>query len=93
MQIEDSLKDDLKKVIKNIDKNGDGYLQYEEFVGEAHNLCTMISDLYLKNAFNLFDLSEDNGGDIPINHFKSIMCGAIGFKTAISHEQWEDFID
>ena len=79
MNIEASLEDDLRKVITKIDKNGDGQLQYREFIDEAHNVCTMISDLYLKNAFNLFDLSEENGGQIPIQHFQSIMCGALGF--------------
>ena len=42
-----------------MDKNGDGYIQYSEFLGEAQNVCIMISDLYLSHAFDLFDLGDD----------------------------------
>ena len=51
-----------------MDKNGDGYIQYSEFIEEAHKICIMISDLYLKQAFDLFDLGDDleNIGSIPI---------------------------
>ena len=43
-----------------MDTNGAGYIQYKDFMEEAHKVCIMISDLYLRHAFNLFDLSESN---------------------------------
>ena len=51
-----------------MDKNGDGYIQYQEFLDEAHKVCIMISDLYLRYAFDLFDLSDDleKAGEIPL---------------------------
>jgi Ca2+-binding EF-hand superfamily protein len=69
MQIESVLEDDLRKVITKMDKNGDGYIQYSEFLDEAHKVCIMISDLYLSHAFDLFDLddNQDNAGQIPIH--------------------------
>lgn len=68
MQMESVLEDDLRKVITKMDKNGDGYIQYQEFLDEAHKICIMISDLYLSHAFDLFDLNDDsdNAGQIPI---------------------------
>ena len=68
MQIESVLEQDLKKVIQKMDKNGDGYIQYQEFLDEAEKVCIMISDLYLRYAFDLFDLSDDHekAGEIPL---------------------------
>ena len=78
-----------------MDKNGDGYIQYSEFLDEAQNVCVMISDLYLRHAFYLFDLGDDieKEGLIPIDMLQSIMCGAIGSKKKISNEQWGDFVE
>ena len=95
MQMESVLEDDLRKVITKMDKNGDGYIQYQEFLDEAHKICIMISDLYLSHAFDLFDLNDDseNAGQIPIEQLQSVMCGAISTKNKIEIEQWEEFID
>ena len=95
MQMESVLEDDLRKVITKMDKNGDGYIQYQEFLDEAHKVCIMISDLYLSHAFDLFDLNDDseNAGQIPIEQLQSVMCGAISTKNKIEIEQWEEFID
>ena len=43
-----------------MDINGDGYIQYEEFINEANKICIMLSDLYLSHAFDLFDLNDDS---------------------------------
>mgnify|MGYP006093996383 FL=1 len=32
MQIESVLEEDLRKIIRKMDKNGDGYIQYSEFI-------------------------------------------------------------
>jgi hypothetical protein len=68
-----------------MDKNGDGYIQYSEFIEEAHKICIMISDLYLKQAFDLFDLGDDleNIGSIPIYMVQSAMCNSITSKRKI----------
>lgn len=55
----------------------------------------MISDLYLKHAFDVFDLEDDleNIGSIPINLVQSAMCNAItNLKRKILPEEWEDFV-
>lgn len=94
MQIESVLEEDLRKIIRKMDKNGDGYIQYSEFIEEAHKICIMISDLYLKHAFDLFDLGDDleHIGSIPINLVQSAMCNSITSKRKIQPEEWEDFV-
>ena len=69
MHLESILEDDLRKVLVQMDTNGDGYIQYKEFIEQAHKICIMISDLYLRHAFELLDLSDDNEnhGSIPID--------------------------
>ena len=55
----------------------------------------MISDLYLKHAFDLFDLGDDleNIGSIPINLVQSAMCNSVtNLKRKILPEEWEDFV-
>ena len=54
----------------------------------------MISDLYLRQAFELFNMNDDSDaqGSIPIYLLQSVMCGAISTKKRIELEQWEDFI-
>ena len=80
-----------------MDTNGDGYIQYKEFIQESHKICIMISDLYLRHAFELLDLSDDddieNHGSIPIDLLQQVMCSAISSKRKIDLEQWEDFVD
>ena len=76
-----------------MDTNGDGYIQYKEFIEEAHKVCIMISELYLRQAFDLFDLSDENQGQIPIDLLQSVMCSAISSKKKIEFEQWEEFVE
>ena len=78
-----------------MDKNGDGYIQYQEFLDEAHKVCIMISDLYLRYAFDLFDLNDeaDKAGEIPMVMLQNVMCGAISTKKKIDLDEWEDFIE
>jgi len=54
----------------------------------------MISDMYLKQAFDLFDLGDDleNIGSIPIYMVQSAMCNSITSKRKIEIEEWEDFV-
>lgn len=82
MQIESILDEDLQKLIKGLDKNKDGYIQYQEFISAAQEFCIAVSDLYLKHAFELFNFYDDfdNDGYIPLEMLQSVMCWAINFK-------------
>ena len=81
MHIESLLEDNLRKIIAKMDVNGDGYIQYSEFMTAAEQVCMMISDLYLKQAFDLFDFGDgETQGLIHVDTLKNIMCGAIETK-------------
>lgn len=76
-----------------MDKNGDSYIQYTEFVQAANEFCINISDLYLKHAFELFDFGFGEDGSIPIDMLQHVMCGAISTKKKITHEEWIEYIE
>ena len=88
MHLESVLEDDLKKIIVQMDTNNDGLIQYKEFITEAHKVCIMISDLYLRHAFEMFDFSDnnDNPGKIPIHDLQTVMCGAVSSRVKIDFE-------
>lgn len=48
--------DELKAIIKKIDLNQNGSIEYSEFVAAASNLHNMMTEKNLKQAFDLFDL-------------------------------------
>jgi hypothetical protein len=55
----------------------------------------MISEIYLRHAFDLFNMSDDvdSKGSIPIHLLQSVMCSAISTKRRIESEQWEEFVE
>jgi hypothetical protein len=48
----------------------------------------MISDLYLRYAFDLFDLNDDaeKAGEIPLVMLQNVLCGAISTKKRIDND-------
>lgn len=51
--------EDLMQIIKNIDFNQNGQIEYSEFVVAASNISNMMTEKNLKQAFNLFDLDAN----------------------------------
>ena len=47
---------DLEEIMKRIDVNKDGMIQYSEFIMAASNIKNMMTEINLKCAFDLFDL-------------------------------------
>ncbi len=47
---------DLEEIMKRIDFNQDGMIQYSEFIMAASNMKNMMTEINLKYAFDLFDL-------------------------------------
>ena len=47
---------ELERIIKNVDFNNNGKIEYSEFITACTNVSTMLSEKYLQEAFNLFDL-------------------------------------
>jgi calcium-dependent protein kinase len=55
------LKDyELKNIFEEIDQNGDGFIEYEEFLRATINQKQMMAEQNLKMAFDQFDENGDN---------------------------------
>ena len=65
----------LNKVIESIDFDGNGFIEYEEFIRVTLPKEQLFTEKNLKNAFDMFDL--DKNGTISLNEFKEIL----GIKT------------
>ena len=64
-------KEQLNKVIESIDFDGNGYIEYEEFIRVTLPKEKLFTEANLKTAFDMFDL--DKNGTISLNEFKEIL--------------------
>ena len=48
--------DELQGILKKIDLNQNGMIEYSEFIAAASNLQQLLTEKNLKQAFDLFDL-------------------------------------
>jgi len=63
--------EDLDTLIKKIDLNNNGHIDYSEFVSATINRANILSQSKLEAAFNLFDVNKD--GFLTIDEFKEIL--------------------
>ena len=61
----------LNKVIESIDFDGNGFIEYEEFIRVALPKDQLFTEKNLKIAFDMFDI--DKNGTISLNEFKEIL--------------------
>jgi len=64
-------KEELEKIIKSIDFDGNGYIEYEEFIRVTLNKEQLFSDVNLKTAFDMFD--EDKNGTISLKEILKVI--------------------
>ena len=64
-------KEELDKVVESIDFDGNGYIEYEEFIRVTLPKEQLFTDANLKTAFDMFDL--DKNGTISLTEFKEIL--------------------
>ena len=64
-------KDEVIKIIKSIDFNNSGAIEYEEFIRIAIPKEDLFTDVNLKEAFDLFDINKK--GIITINDMKEVL--------------------
>ena len=67
--------EELQKIMKNIDLNQNGQIEYSEFVSAASNFHNLMTEKNLKQAFDLFDL--DANGQITPRELKHVL----GYKN------------
>ena len=64
-------KDEVMKIIKSVDFNNSGAIEYEEFIRIALPKEDLFTDVNLKEAFDLFDINKK--GIITVNDMKEVL--------------------
>ena len=77
------LEDEFEAIMKNLDSDKSGFIEYEEFLRATLNLETILSDKNLELAFNFFD--EDKSGKLEPSEIKA----ALGIKEASDTKEAE----
>ena len=75
---------EVDTIFKNIDNDGNGSIEYEEFVRAVIGKEKLLSDDFIKHTFNFFD--KDQSGEITIEELKHI------FNNKISEEKIKKII-
>ena len=75
-----------KQIFKRIDMDMSGYIDYSEFVVATINKKKLLTEVKLKQAFNLFD--KDGGGSITPDEIKNILFPGQNFDD----EVWEKVV-
>ena len=64
-------KDEVLKIIKSVDFNNSGAIEYEEFIRIALPKEDLLTEKNLKEAFDLFDINKT--GNITVNEMKEVL--------------------
>jgi calcium-dependent protein kinase len=82
-------KTEVEKIIGIIDVDGNGFIEYEEFLRAAMNKERILTEKNLQAVFNLFD--NDRSGKISIGEIRNILGGDSDLK--ISDEVWSQIVN
>ena len=77
---------EIVKVIKKIDQDKSGFIEYEEFLRAVIDKEMLICDDKLEKTFKLFD--KDGGGSITPDELKSFL----GISSKYSDKVWNEII-
>ena len=64
-------KEEVSKIIKEIDFNNSGFIEYEEFIRAALPKEDLFTEVNLKEAFDLFDINKK--GFFSSNEMKEVL--------------------
>lgn len=76
-------------MLKACDENGDGKIDYSEFIGAAYNKQLLLSSHNLRAAFDMLD--TDGSGGITKEELKQAFGGAD--VSAKGEQIWDQIID
>lgn len=74
---------EVKDIFKKLDFNGNGSIDYSEFLIATIDMAVLMTEKKMKEAFNLFD--NQNSGIICSEQIKTVLSG----NTKQQVEDWE----
>lgn len=78
--------EELLRILRAADTDGNGTINYTEFLAATMNATTFLKDQYLRTAFKMFD--KDNSGKIDSSEIGELLSGE-EFRDVYSSEQLE----
>jgi calcium-dependent protein kinase len=82
----DAATEETEKIMRNVDTDGNGYIDYSEFIAASMNRKKLLSKNNLNLAFQSFDV--DGSGTITIDEIRAILGGV----TDTTDEIWNQII-
>ena len=76
------------KIIDECDQNGDGVIDFQEFIGAAINRKALNNANEVKIAFKILDTDKD--GKISLHDFNELFCSYGGAK--MDNDIWEELL-
>lgn len=73
---------EFEELISLMDRNGDQYIEYEEFLRATVNIDVIFTERNLKMAFEYFDLNKS--GKLSFDDIKNVMCLITDDQSATS---------
>ena len=67
--------EEVDRIFDLVDTNGNGVIDYSEFISSAANVNQLISEKQLKAAFKAFDL--DGSGEISFEEFEQTFASGL----------------
>ena len=80
--------EDWDKMVNAMDTDGDGKIDYTEFITAAYNRELLLSQQNLQIAFKMFD--QDGNGTLSMDELKSVF--ASGSASGKTEEVWQQII-
>lgn len=75
-------------IIEECDQNGDGQIDFQEFMSACINRKALMNQGDVKIAFNILD--ENNDGQISLEDFNDIFCSYGGAK--MDNDVWQQLL-
>lgn len=72
------LEEEVDRIFNLVDMNGNGVIDYSEFISSAANINYLLSEKQLKAAFKAFDL--DGSGEISFEEFSESFLAALDME-------------
>ena len=80
--------EDWSKMVNAMDTDGDGKIDYTEFITAAYNRELLLSQQNLQIAFKMFD--QDGNGQLSMDELKSVF--ASGSASGKTEDVWQQII-